>query len=125
MIDEGTIHFNGWKKTGTDKKGKTKYFKHKFESDLAESLKQYVEAHGGEKLFIKNPTEILATAGTNIRTLRLAKVREMYDDPTKTDDEKHKLAKKMAHSWSTQIAYGGTRSGKRFKPPSSPEFFSQ
>ena len=129
VIDEGTIHFNGWKKTGTDKKRKTKYFKHKFESDLAESLKQYVEAHGGEKLF-KNPTKILAKAGTNIRTLRRAKVREMYDDPTKTKDEKHKLAKEMKHSWSTQIAYGGTRSGKQFKPPSSPhprspDFFSQ
>ena len=129
VIDEGTIHFNGWKKTGTDKKRKPKYFKHKFESDLAESLKQYVEAHGGEKLF-KNPTKILAKAGTNIRTLRRAKVREMYDDPTKTKDEKHKLAKEMKHSWSTQIAYGGTRSGKQFKPPSSPhprspDFFSQ
>ncbi|MBJ62409.1 MAG: hypothetical protein CMB57_04070 [Euryarchaeota archaeon] len=116
VYDTGTIHFNGFKKTGTTADKKPKYFAHKFSDELVADINTYVAEHEGDKLFMKQPRKIAQKVGTNFNTLRKAKIREVYDDETKTMDERKQLAKDMKHSWATQIIYAGskTRSGKRY-----------
>lgn len=119
VIDTGTIHFNGWKKTGT-KERKKRYFAFTFSANLQRLLKQYIAKHKGDKLFVAKPySKILQNAGTNVTTLRKAKIREVYDDASFTMDERRDLAEKMKHSWTTQLVYAGInrralRSGKIF-----------
>jgi hypothetical protein len=119
VVATGTIHFNGWKKTGTKDK-KNKYFAYTFSAKLQKILKQYIANHKGDKLFVAKPySKILQKAGTNVTTLRKAKIREVYDDDSFTMDERQELAEQMKHSWTTQLVYAGinrkvTRSGKIF-----------
>ena len=122
VMATGEIHFNGWKKTGTtgNKSAKSlykpKYFKHEFSDDLKLTLLNYTVKHGGSKLFLVEPRKILQSIGTNVQTLRIAKVREVYDDENITMEERKKKAYDMFQSWATQLIYAGrmTRSGKRY-----------
>jgi len=116
VLSTGTIHFNGFKKTGTDSKRKPKYFSHKFSDSLVADISTYVDEHEGDKLFMKQPRRIAQKIGTNFNTLRKAKIREVYDDENHTLEERKKLAADMKHSWATQLIYAGrtTRSGRRY-----------
>ena len=122
VVKTGTIHFNGYKKTGTtsekNAKGlyKPKYFAHKFSDGLAQLLKKYITKHSGSRLFVKSPRRIAQAVGTNFQTMRKSKVREMYDDENYTLEERKKLADQMKHSWATQLIYAGraTRSGRKY-----------
>ena len=119
VVETGTIHFNGWKKTGMKGK-KKKYFAFTFSAKLQKLLKKYIAQHKGDKLFVAKPySKILQNAGTNVTTLRKAKIREVYDDDSFTMDKRRDLAKQMKHSWTTQLVYAGInrrslRSGKIF-----------
>jgi len=87
---------------------------------LQKLLKKYIAQHKGDKLFVAKPySKILQNAGTNVTTLRKAKIREVYDDDSFTMDKRRDLAKQMKHSWTTQLVYAGInrrslRSGKIF-----------
>jgi len=121
VVSTGTIHFNGFKKTGTQsdpnlKLYKPKYFAHKFSAGLVDTLKRYIAKHGGDRLFVKSPRRIAQAVGTNFQTMRKSKVREVYDDENFTLEQRKKLADDMAHSWATQLIYAGrtTRSGRKY-----------
>jgi len=116
VIPKGEIHFNGYRKTGATANQKPKYFKHKFSDDLTKTLEKYVMKHGGDRLFMTTPRSILQSVGTNVQTIRKAKVREMYDDENYTLEQRKILADAMKHSWATQLIYAGrmTRSGRKY-----------
>ena len=98
IVPTGTIHFSYRNKTN-----QLEEFDHEFKEETKSLLRDYTEAHGGNKLFPRKPIHILRDIGLSINKLRHAKVTELYKDPNLTDEQRTDLAYRMNNSVFTQI----------------------